>query len=129
MSKKDHLNKGVNGFIFAMIRTTVCFSLIAAFAVAGNALNYPKSITQTQTTKSVVQEQEKNGPIVKQASATGISVSVRDLPRASSVVPKQQPREINPQNTIPIKKRVKITSSTPKATLKKRISMSSKKAR
>lgn len=42
-------------------------------------------------------------PVSGQAAASGVSMPVRDLPPATPQV-ERPPREINPQNTIPIKK-------------------------
>ncbi|MEQ1606340.1 MAG: hypothetical protein ABL999_15875 [Pyrinomonadaceae bacterium] len=57
--------------------------------------------------KKIVNENEQKTPagttpISSQASASGVSVAVRDLPTVTQKV-SQEPREINPQNTIPIK--------------------------
>jgi hypothetical protein len=46
--------------------------------------------------------QPTNGPVSKQAAAFGVSIPVRDLPPPTPG-PKQASREINPQNTLPIK--------------------------
>ena len=44
-----------------------------------------------------------SGPVSVSASGSGVSMPLRDLPPVKSTNQEQEPREINPQNTFPIK--------------------------
>lgn len=100
------------------IRTSLSFLVFTIFMVAlaihGNGIMaaraYPTGMVATPSpipeNRTVKENDSKNlpekGPVSGQATSYGVSLPVRDLPRASPQT-ELPPREINPQNTIPIK--------------------------
>lgn len=97
-------------------RTFLIVTILAVtLAVCGNGrssvrVDAPTSVatpTPTPEIKTMSENRSKTaagtGPVSGQAASSGVSVPVREIPPAT-LKAKQPPHEINPQNTIPIKK-------------------------